>query len=332
MATDIVKYEAGGKEVQLDAMTVRKYLVTGGNPSDQEVKLFIELCKNMELNPFLREAYLTKFGNQPAQIITGKDAFTKRADSNPDYKGKQAGIIVVNLKKNIEYREGSFYLKGREELVGGWAKIFKAGKEPELSTVSLDEYVGKKKDGSINSMWSTKPATMIRKVAVVQALREAFPNTLSQLYIEEEMGLEHELPTNNINPEEERFNEFHVDEPDKPATKIEKQQVMQLAAEKGLMTGSGRDADISKLNELAGKHNINLRGMTSSQANNLIFILNDYEEEQQEVVDVPDEDINPVEDNSSESAQESQEEDNVEEDTSVQSEEENSLDEGCDPF
>lgn len=327
MATDIVKYEAGGQEIQLDPMTVRKYLVSGNNVSDSEVKLFMELCKAQKLNPFVRDAYLVKYGNQSAQIVTGKDAFTKRAESNPNYAGKKAGVIVINLKKNIEYREGSFYLKGREELVGGWAKVlFKDGKESELSTVALDEYTTNK------NLWLSKPGTMIRKVAVVQALREAFPNTLSQLYIEEEMGLEHELPTNNINPEEERFNEFHVDEPDKPATKIEKQQVMQLAAEKGLMTGSGRDADISKLNELAGKHNINLRGMTSSQANNLIFILNDYEEEQQEVVDVPDEDINPVEDNSSESAQESQEEDNAEEDTSVQSEEENSLDEGCDPF
>lgn len=320
---DIVKYEAGGQEIQLDPMTVRKYLVSGNNVTDSEVKLFMELCKAQKLNPFVRDAYLVKYGNQSAQIVTGKDAFTKRAESNPNYAGKKAGVIVINLKQDIEYREGSFYLKDREELVGGWAKVlFKDGKESELSTVALEEYTTNK------NLWLSKPGTMIRKVAVVQALREAFPNTLSQLYIEEEMGLEHELPTNEINPGEERFKEFHVDEPDKPATKIEKQQVMQLAAEKGLMTGSGRDADISKLNELASKHNINLRGITSTQAKNLIFILKDYEEEQQEVVDVPGEEIKPVEEKNTDENTNT-EEDNSNEDINALGEDK---EEGDDPF
>ena len=35
-----------------------------------------------------------------------------------------------------------------------------------------------------------KPATMIRKVAIVQALREAFPQSMSGMYVAEEMGAE----------------------------------------------------------------------------------------------------------------------------------------------
>ena len=54
--------------------------------------------------------------------------------------------------------------------------------------VSFDEYAGKKKDGSLNSQWSKKPATMIRKVAAVQALREAFPQSFAGMYVAEEMG------------------------------------------------------------------------------------------------------------------------------------------------
>ena len=56
--------------------------------------------------------------------------------------------------------------------------------------VSFDEYAGRKKDGSLNSQWSKKPATMIRKVAQVQALREAFPSNLAGLYTAEEQGQE----------------------------------------------------------------------------------------------------------------------------------------------
>ncbi len=39
------------------------------------------------------------------------------------------------------------------------------------------------------SNWAAKPGTMIRKVALVQALREAFPEDLQALYDAEEMGV-----------------------------------------------------------------------------------------------------------------------------------------------
>lgn len=54
--------------------------------------------------------------------------------------------------------------------------------------VSFDEYAGRKKDGSLNAQWSKKPSTMIRKVALVQALREAFPSAFGGMYTAEEKG------------------------------------------------------------------------------------------------------------------------------------------------
>ena len=121
-----VNYEAGGEKIELTLMDVKNYLVSGdpNSVTNQEVGMFLKLCEGQKLNPFLKEAYLAKYGNQPAQMIVGKDAFTKRAESNPNYKGAKSGVIVVNLNKQIEHREGTFHLKGREELVGGWAKVF----------------------------------------------------------------------------------------------------------------------------------------------------------------------------------------------------------------
>ena len=199
-----VTYEAGGQHIELTPATVKQYLVSGDakNVTDQEVGMFLKLCEGQKLNPFLREAHLVKYGNQAATMIVGKDAFTKRAEANDNYKGTKSGIIVVNLNKEIQEREGTFYLKGREELVGGWARVsFKNDKEDVYNTVSLDEYIGRKKDGSVTSMWSTKPATMIRKVALVQALRDAFPSALGQMYVAEEMNIQEELPDNVVNPE-----------------------------------------------------------------------------------------------------------------------------------
>ena len=74
---NIEKYQAGGAEIALNDDIVKRYLVSG-DPSkvtDAEVKMFVELCKAQRLNPFLREAYLVKFGSNPAQIIVGKDVF-----------------------------------------------------------------------------------------------------------------------------------------------------------------------------------------------------------------------------------------------------------------
>lgn len=152
--TGIVEYESNGEIVKISPTTVRKYLVSGGgNVSDQEVMMFMSLCRYQHLNPFLKEAYLIKFGNNdPATIVTGKDVFTKRADANPNYAGKKAGIIVQKKDGSVEEREGSFVLKD-ESIVGGWAKVFIKGREtPEYQSVSFDEYVGRKKDGSIKDV------------------------------------------------------------------------------------------------------------------------------------------------------------------------------------
>lgn len=186
----LVEYEANGEMIKLSFPVVRKYLVSGGgNVTDQEVMMFLTLCRYQHLNPFLREAYLIKYGsNDPATIVTGKDVFTKRADATPNYGGKQAGVIVLSESGEMIEREGSFVLP-KETLVGGWAKVFIKGHEtPEYASVSLEEYIGRKKDGTVNSQWSKKPATMIRKVAVVQALREAFPDRFQGMYAQEEMA------------------------------------------------------------------------------------------------------------------------------------------------
>lgn len=188
----VVEYKCGEETVKLSPTIIKQYLVNGnGDVSDQEVVMFLNLCRFQHLNPFLREAYLIKFGSQPATIVTGKDAITKRAMRNPSFAGQQAGVVVQVVETGeLEYRTGSLVLNG-ENLVGGWAKVFVKGyQQPIEAVVSFSEYVGTKNDGTVNAQWSKKPATMIRKVALVQALREAFPDDLSGLYDQSEMGVD----------------------------------------------------------------------------------------------------------------------------------------------
>lgn len=209
-------YKSGDDEVTLTPAFVKSYLVTGdaANVSSQEVVMFINLCKYQKLNPFLREAYLIKYGTSAAQLVVGKAAFEARADRNEKYQGCDAGIVVQKQDGTIEYRKGTIVIPG-EKLVGGWAEVYVEGlQKPVYAAVSLSEYSTGK------SVWSQKPATMIRKVAKMQALREAFPNALSGMYTAEEFGQsEDELSSQPI--------EQPVQEPVQP----EPQQIIDIEPE-----------------------------------------------------------------------------------------------------
>ncbi len=190
--TSIVAYETEHGKVELSPQIVRNFLVNGdaSKITNQEVVMFLMLCKHQRLNPFLREAYLIKYGNEKATIVTGKEVFTKRAAQSDRCTGWEAGIIVRNAQGQVEQREGTFLLP-EEKLVGGWAKVYRRDwKVPVSATVSMAEYERKKADGTPMASWKAMPATMIRKVALVQGLREAFPEDFQDMYTPEEMPID----------------------------------------------------------------------------------------------------------------------------------------------
>jgi len=223
----IVKFKAeSGEEVTLSPDIIKRYLVSGdpSKVSDQEVVMFLKLCQYQRLNPFLNEAYLVKFGNEPAQIIVGKDVFMRRLSNSPLVEGYQAGIIVRRKGSNeVEYRNGTFYIPGEEQLLGGWSKIWRKGwKEPVEHTVSLHEYIKLKANKEPQAGWK-KAATQIRKVALVQNAREVVPD-LRQLYVSEEMQvdedkLQHvEVEYTISEPQEEQVGDQLTEEaPQEPA-------------------------------------------------------------------------------------------------------------------
>lgn len=181
LMTKEVNYLVNGEEVKLTGSTVKNYLTRGNdNVSDQEVVMFINLCRYQKLNPFLNEAYLVKFKGAPAQIITSKEAYMKKAERTKDFNGMRAGIIVQRGDEIVEL-EGSFCLP-TDKLLGGWCQVFKKDRKmPYVVKLNFDEY------NKGQSTWKSMPKTMIRKVAIVQALREAFPEDLGALYTEDEV-------------------------------------------------------------------------------------------------------------------------------------------------
>lgn len=206
-----VVYEVDGEQIKLTPSIVQNYIVgTDAQITMPEFKFFTSLCKARGLNPFLKEAYCIKYGKNPAQIVVGKDAVLKRAIKNPNYDGMESGVIVQNKETSeIIERKGTFYLRDSENLVGGWAKVYrKDWQHPTYCSVGFDEVAQKKSDGSLNANWSGKGATMVEKVAKVRALRETFVEELGGMYEAEEMGVD--LP-NETAPQKQEI--IQQDEP-----------------------------------------------------------------------------------------------------------------------
>jgi len=162
----------GGEEIKLSPSIVKQYLVSGDSSkvTDQELTMFMALCKFQKLNPFLREAYIIKYGTAPATIVTGKEAFLKRAKRNPKYRGHRTGV--------------------NDDSTVAWAEVYVEGYlHPIRCEVDYDEYAGRKRDGTITEMWEKKKRTMLKKVALVQSLREAFPDDFGGMYSEDELSV-----------------------------------------------------------------------------------------------------------------------------------------------
>lgn len=165
----ITQYVTDHGEVKLSPEIIKSYLVPPDSKiTDSEIGFFLQMCKFQKLNPFMKEIYIVKFGNYPAAFIVAKDTFLRRAKKNETYRGHAVGISD----------------DGKQ----AWAEVYIENfDKPIRCDVEYDEYVVLK-DGSANKMWAAKPKTMLKKVALVQALREAFPQDLGGLYDKDEMG------------------------------------------------------------------------------------------------------------------------------------------------
>lgn len=160
--------------------------------------MFLRTCQAKKLDPLENgEVYLIKYDDKvPAQLVVGCHAYIRRADHFPDYRGFKAGITVIrgNGVEPIQKEGACVYKALGEQLIGGWCRVFRERSngyvEETFVEVDFDEYSTGK------SNWNAKPATMIRKVAISQAFRAAFPNEYEGLYTVDEMQASGAIPGN----------------------------------------------------------------------------------------------------------------------------------------
>jgi phage recombination protein Bet len=190
-----IEYKSGGVEVKLTPPIIRKYLVRGKGEltTDQEILFFMKICQARGLNPFIGDAYLIKYSGDPAAVVTSIDFFRKRARSQKDCVGWEAGIIVLAKDgASVKYTNG-LLLEG-EELIGGWAKATPDGwKVEQKLEVNLSGYLRYRKEKETGKRELTKfwepenQPMMIAKVAESQLLRRLWPDEFQGLQTAEEV-------------------------------------------------------------------------------------------------------------------------------------------------
>lgn len=166
---------------------VKRYFDPQNLLTEKQVGQALSLIKGRNLNPLANEVYIVAYKNNKTggvefSLIVSKEAFLKRAAQSPNYEGFEAGVVVIDENGIQTERKGSLILP-TDKLVGGWARVYRKNfKVPVEIYLSLAEYNKGK------STWNSMPATMIRKTALVNALREAFPEDLGNMYTEDDGG------------------------------------------------------------------------------------------------------------------------------------------------
>lgn len=165
---------------------IKRYFDPQNLLSEKQVGQALSLIKGRNLNPLANEVYIVAYKNKNGStefsLIVSKEAFLKRANQNPKYEGFEAGVVVLDKDGVQVERKGALLLPG-DELVGGWSRVYRKDFK-----VPVEIYLGMKEYNKGQSTWNSMPATMIRKTALVNALREAFPEDLGNMYTEDDGG------------------------------------------------------------------------------------------------------------------------------------------------
>jgi len=174
---------------QISIADVKRYIAP--NATDKELFMFMGICKSYGLNPLKREIHFVKYGNVAASIIVGYEIYLKRAERTGKLDGWTCWIEGDKAKIEIKRKDHSIPVK--------WE-------------------VDRKEFDKGQSTWKTMPNFMLKKVAIAQGFRLAFPDELGGLpYLAEELPQTAKLSSEEL-PKEDVVINNEPDVPEPPET------------------------------------------------------------------------------------------------------------------
>jgi hypothetical protein len=93
--------------------------------TDAEFRLYLYMARTYRLDPLLKQIWLVKYGNKPAQIFAGRDGFLAIGHRTGKLNGMQSGVRVEQVPLKVIYRQDSQPKEfTRDFQYVGWARVW----------------------------------------------------------------------------------------------------------------------------------------------------------------------------------------------------------------